>query len=106
MFLFNLQWLYGFVLFFYPGGNASLRSASLPWHVLFGLFVYVLAVGTATLGFLEKLTFLENSGLAKFGAEAFLVNFTAIITVLFGFFVVLSVISLGPRAADDDYAPI
>lgn len=82
-----------------------MRQASLPWHVLFGLIVYVLAVATAALGFLEKLTFLENSGLAKYGAEAMLVNFTALITVLFGAFVVISVISQG-STAEDDYTAI
>ncbi|GMN44615.1 hypothetical protein TIFTF001_013820 [Ficus carica] len=77
------------------------RSESLPWHVVFGIFVYVLAVATASLGFLEKLTFLENSGLDKYGSEAFLVNFTAIVTLLFGAFVILSVLSQPPPSADD-----
>ncbi|XP_058205906.1 transmembrane ascorbate ferrireductase 1 [Rhododendron vialii] len=100
--LYGIQWLYGFVAFFYPGGTAAIRRESLPWHVLFGIFVYILAVATATLGFLEKLTFLENSGLAKYGSEAFLVNFTAIITVLYGTFVLLTALSQGP--VEDDYS--
>lgn len=100
--LYGIQWIYGFVVFFYPGGTPLIRKESLPWHVLFGLFVYVLAVGNAALGFLEKLTFLENSGLAKYGSEAFLVNFTAIVTVLFGTFVLLTVLSQGP--GEDDYS--
>ncbi|KAK7343683.1 hypothetical protein VNO77_12614 [Canavalia gladiata] len=99
--LYGIQWIYGFVIFFFPGGTTDIRRYSLPWHVLFGLFVYVLAVATAALGFLEKLTFLENSGLAKYGSEALLVNFTAVITILFGAFVVLSAISDAPAAADD-----
>ncbi|RXI08416.1 hypothetical protein DVH24_022560 [Malus domestica] len=88
--LYGIQWIYGFLTFFYPGGSPTLKSESIPWHVVFGIIVYLLAVGNASLGFLEKLTFLENSGLDKFGTEAFLVNFTAIITVLFGIFVILS----------------
>lgn len=79
-----------------------LRSDSLPWHVFFGLFIYVLAVGNATLGFLEKLTFLEAAGLAKYGSEAFLVNFTAVVTILYGGFVVFSVLS--PAPPEDDYS--
>ncbi|KAE9464898.1 hypothetical protein C3L33_03211, partial [Rhododendron williamsianum] len=94
--------LYGFVAFFYPGGSAAIRRESLPWHVLFGIFVYILAVATASLGFLEKLTFLENSGLAKYGSEAFLVNFTAIVTILYGTFVLLTALSQGP--VEDDYS--
>ncbi|CAJ2630042.1 unnamed protein product [Trifolium pratense] len=103
--LYGIQWIFGFVVFFYPGGSSELRRESVPWHVLFGLFVYILALATSSLGFLEKLTFLESSGVAKYGSEAFLVNFNAIITILFGTFVVLSAISQAPPAADD-YAPI
>ncbi|KAI4347538.1 hypothetical protein L6164_008345 [Bauhinia variegata] len=104
--LYGIQWIFGFVIFFYPGGTPGIRRESLPWHVLFGLLVYVLAVGTASLGFLEKLTFLESSGIAKYGSEAFLVNFTALVAILFGAFVVLSAISEGPASPQDDYAPI
>ncbi|KAI0493748.1 hypothetical protein KFK09_023873 [Dendrobium nobile] len=91
--LYGIQWIYGFVTFYYPGAAAGLRSSSLPWHVLFGLFVYILGVATAELGFLEKLTFLQNSGLAKYGTEAFLVNFTALVVILLGTSVVISAIA-------------
>ena len=98
----NLQWLYGFLVFFYPGGSIGLRSESVPWHVVFGLTVFTLAVGNAAIGFLQKLTFLENSGLAKYGSEALLVNFTAVITILFGAFVILSVLSQSPAEDDEN----
>ncbi|RYR09040.1 hypothetical protein HN51_069835 [Arachis hypogaea] len=79
--LYAIQWIFGFVMFFYPGGSESLRNQSIPWQVLFGLIVYVLALGTASLGFLEKLTFMESlAGVAKYGSEALIVNFTAIVT--------------------------
>ncbi|KAF9623940.1 hypothetical protein IFM89_006667 [Coptis chinensis] len=100
--LYGVQWLYGFLVFFFPGGSTALRSDSLPWHVLFGMFVYVLAVCSAVLGFLEKLTFLENSGLYKYGPEAFLVNFTAIVTTLYGAFVVFSAVT--PDRVVDDFS--
>ncbi|KAK0596909.1 hypothetical protein LWI29_020038 [Acer saccharum] len=99
--LYGIQWIYGFVIFFYPGGPTEIRSASLPWHVLFGVFVYVLAVANAALGFLEKLTFLETSGVAKYGSEALLVNFTAVLTIFYGAFVILSVLSLPVDHPDD-----
>ncbi|KAK8951146.1 putative ascorbate-specific transmembrane electron transporter 2 [Platanthera zijinensis] len=104
--LYGIQWIYGFLTFFYPGGAAGLRRSSLPWHVLFGLFVYVLAVATAELGFLEKLTFLQSGGLAKYGSEAFLVNFTALVVILFGAFVVISAVA--PAHVEDPrgYVPI
>ncbi|XWS50529.1 hypothetical protein CRYUN_Cryun12cG0094600 [Craigia yunnanensis] len=103
--LYGIQWIYGFLVFFYPGGSTELRSESLPWHVLLGLFVYILAVGNANIGFLEKLTFLESSGLAKYGAEAYLVNFTAIVTIFYGAFVIFTVFSQPPQE-DHSYSAI
>lgn len=96
--------MYSFIVFFFPGGSSNLRSGLLPWHAMLGLFAYILAVGNAVLGFLEKLTFLENGGLDKYGSEAFLINFTAIITILFGAFVVLtaSAKSPSPASSNDD----
>ncbi|KAL5727536.1 ascorbate ferrireductase (transmembrane) [Ranunculus cassubicifolius] len=104
--LYGIQWLYGFLVFFFPGGTTALRGESLPWHAFFGMFVYVLAVCTATLGFLEKLTFLESGGLAKYGTEAFLVNFTAIITILYGAFVIFIAVAPAEVVDEHGYAPI
>ncbi|KAL0682387.1 hypothetical protein Bca4012_049234 [Brassica carinata] len=100
--LYALQWLYSFINYFFPGGSSTLRRDLLPWHIFSGVFVYVLAVGNSVLGFLEKLTFLEKSGLDKFGSEAFLVNFMAIITILFGTFVLLIVYSKSPPSVEED----
>ncbi|KAK1308536.1 putative ascorbate-specific transmembrane electron transporter 1 [Acorus calamus] len=75
-----------------PGATMTFRRDALPWHVIFGLFVYILAIATAELGFLEKLTFLQSSGLDKYGSEAFLVNFTALVVVFLGASVVLSAV--------------
>ncbi|OMO95939.1 Cytochrome b561, eukaryote [Corchorus capsularis] len=104
--IYGLQWIYGFLVFFYPGGSGGLRSESLPWHVLVGMFVYILAVATAAIGFLEKLTFLEVSGVDKYGAEAYLVNFTAIVTILYGAFVVLTCFTQAHQADDYSYSAI
>ncbi|OAY48287.1 hypothetical protein MANES_06G146900v8 [Manihot esculenta] len=99
--LYGLQWIYGFLVFFFPGGSTTIRSESLPWHVIVGVFAYILAVANAAIGFLEKLTFLENSGLAKYGSEALLVNFTAAVAIFYGAFVILTVVSQGPPVEDD-----
>ncbi|XP_042035919.1 transmembrane ascorbate ferrireductase 1-like [Salvia splendens] len=104
--LYGIQWVYGFLVFFFPGGTPTIRSESLPWHVLFGIFVYILAIATAALGYLEKLTFLENSGLEKYGSEAFLVNFTAIVTVLYGTFVILTTLCQSPTEDEYSYSAI
>lgn len=58
------------------------------------------------LGFLEKLTFLESSGLYKYGSEAFLVNFTAIVVVFLAASVVMSTISPANIDEAHQYAPI
>ncbi|XP_058075896.1 probable ascorbate-specific transmembrane electron transporter 1 [Magnolia sinica] len=100
--LYAIQWIFGFVVFFFPGAHPAVRGEALPWHVRFGLIIYVLALATAELGFLEKLTFLENSGLAKYGPEAFLVNFNALVVVLFGAFVVIAAVA--PAHAEETYA--
>ncbi|KAJ6747985.1 CYTOCHROME B561-RELATED [Salix purpurea] len=102
--LYGIQWIYGFTVFFSRGGSTAIRSKSLPWHVLFGILLYILAVGNAALGFLEKLTFLQSSGIARRGPEALLVNFTAVITILYGVFVILSVLSQAPEEDDDSYS--
>ncbi|KAK4283177.1 hypothetical protein QN277_000159 [Acacia crassicarpa] len=104
--LYGVQWIYGFVIFMYPGGDPCLRSVSMPWHIVFGLMVYVMVVAAAVLGYLEKLTFLENKGLAKFGSQAYLVNFTSVVTVLFAVLVVFCAVTSPPAPAYEDYAPI
>ncbi|KAI4330878.1 hypothetical protein MLD38_029121 [Melastoma candidum] len=91
--LYGIQWIYGFLIFLFPGGSSAVRSETVPWHIVLGLIIFSLAVGNAAIGLLEKLTFLESASLAKFGAEAYLVNFTAVVTVLYGVFVVFSVLS-------------
>ncbi|KVI10130.1 cytochrome b561, eukaryote [Cynara cardunculus var. scolymus] len=65
-----------------------------------------IAVANSALGFLEKLTFLESSGIDKYGSEAFLVNFTAIVAVLYGTFVLLTALSRAPAEDDNSYSPI
>ncbi|OEL14330.1 Ascorbate-specific transmembrane electron transporter 2 [Dichanthelium oligosanthes] len=100
------KWIFGLVTFFFPGAAPNLRKSLLPWHILFGLFVYILALANAELGFLEKLTFLESSGLDKYGTEAFLVNFTALIVVLFGASVMVAAIAPARLEEPQGYAPI
>ena len=103
----TLQWIFGFVTFFFPGAAPDVRRGALPWHALFGLFVYVLTLATAELGFLEKLTFLQSSGLDKYGPEALLVNFTALVVVLFGAAVVVAAVAPAAKVDEPEgYAPI
>ncbi|XP_006652569.1 probable ascorbate-specific transmembrane electron transporter 2 [Oryza brachyantha] len=105
--LYGIQWIFGFAAFFFPGAAPHVRRGALPWHVLFGLLVYVLTLATAELGLLEKLTFLQSSGLDKYGAEAFLVNFTGLVVVLFGAAVVVAAVApVHVEEEPEGYAPI
>ncbi|XP_048544299.1 probable ascorbate-specific transmembrane electron transporter 2 [Triticum urartu] len=92
--LYALQWLAGFLAFFFPGAAPETRRSAVPWHAVLGLLVFALAVGNAQLGFLEKLTFLQSARLVgKYGAEALLVNFTAVIVLLLGIAVVIATVN-------------
>lgn len=95
--LYAAQWLAGFLAFFYPGAPPETRRSSVPWHAVLGLVVFALAVGTAQLGFLEKMTFLQAPParlVSKYGAEALLVNFTAVVVLLLGIAVVLATVDV------------
>ncbi|XP_057842264.2 probable ascorbate-specific transmembrane electron transporter 2 [Cryptomeria japonica] len=90
--LFGLQWVVGFISFLYPGASKNRRARIVPWHLFFGLFLYVMAIVTVETGILEKLTFEEFKGLNRFSSEAMLVNSTAIVILIFAMLVVLSTI--------------
>lgn len=94
--LYAIQWAAGFLAFFFPGASAATRRRAVPWHAVCGLLVFVLAVGNAQLGFLEKLTFMQGPPLRlpRYGAEALLVNFTAIVVLLLGVAVVLATVTV------------
>lgn len=88
------QWIVGFVTFFFPKASVTARQTLVPWHAIFGLFIYLLAIGNVQLGFIEKLTFLQLlGGLGKYGSEAFLVNFMALVVIFLGAAVVLSTVN-------------
>ncbi|GAB4831761.1 hypothetical protein Ancab_005773 [Ancistrocladus abbreviatus] len=92
--LFGIQWAAGFVTFLYPGGSKSSRASLLPWHVFFGVYVYVLAIGTTATGILEKATFLQHSKvILHYSTEAMLINSLGILTVVLGGLVILAVIA-------------
>ncbi|KAJ6766424.1 CYTOCHROME B561-RELATED [Salix purpurea] len=92
--LFAIQWAAGFVTFWYPGGSRNSRATLLPWHVFFGVYIYALAVVTATTGILEKATFLQtNKVISHYSAEALLVNSLGILMIVLGGFVVLATIT-------------
>ena len=92
-----MQWVLGFLTFWYPGYAPSVRKELLPWHVFFGITIYVLALATAELGFLEKLTFLQKAGVVgQWSGEAMFVNIIGLLLFIFGVIVLLTAIIPSP----------
>ncbi|OMO80128.1 Cytochrome b561, eukaryote [Corchorus capsularis] len=92
--LFGFQFAAGFATFWYPGGSRNGRATLLPWHVFFGMYIYALAIATATTGILEKLTFLQtNKVISRYSTEALLVNSLGILIVVLGGFVILATLT-------------
>lgn len=90
----TMQWAIAFGRFWYPGGSGNSRAALLPWHVFLGIYIYALAVATATTGFLEKATFLQtNKVISRYSLEAILVNSLGILVVVMGGLVTLAIIA-------------
>ncbi|OAY77288.1 putative ascorbate-specific transmembrane electron transporter 1, partial [Ananas comosus] len=85
--LYALQWLLGFTYFLFPGSTMTMRADYAPWHIFFGVVIFLMAVCSAETG-LSKIVFPG----AKLGREAFLANFTGVAILLFGVAVVFGVI--------------
>lgn len=90
--LFGLQWIAALLTFAFPGASKQRREAIYPWHVFLGVFLYAMAIGTAELGILERLTFQQFMGMDRFSKEAMLVNSTGLIILIFSMLVVLSTV--------------
>lgn len=58
--LFSCQLLFGFVSFLFPKLPEGLRAVYLKVHVFFGVFIFMMAIGTALLGINEKLFFTKT----------------------------------------------
>ncbi|CAH2079765.1 unnamed protein product [Thlaspi arvense] len=94
LFLFAFQWAAGFVTFWYPGGSRNSRASLMSWHVFLGVYIYALALVTATTGILEKVTFLQvNQVITRYSTEAMLVNTMGVLILVLGGFVVLAVVT-------------
>ena len=81
-----VQWLVAFVYFVFPGAMMTMRADYAPWHIFFGIVIFLMAVCTAETG-LARFIFPNN-----YPSEAFVVNFTGIAIFMFGVAVVLAII--------------
>ncbi|KAK3863712.1 hypothetical protein Pcinc_030539 [Petrolisthes cinctipes] len=86
--LFCFQWVSGLVTFLLPGLRPSVRSAYLPVHQFFGLFIFVSGIATALVGITEKTFFTMMKTYSNLPPEAILINFSGITLILFGAIVV------------------
>lgn len=78
-----LQWLFGFVNFWFLKASEPTRILLLPLHVSAGLAIFLLTVCTAETGFVQ----ID----AAPGAESRLINFTGLFILLFAVAVSISV---------------
>ncbi|KAK8931080.1 putative ascorbate-specific transmembrane electron transporter 1 [Platanthera zijinensis] len=86
--LYVIQFVIGFACFLFPGATKGRRVDVKPWHAFFGVVIFILAVFTSGTGLIQRFRFLN----LLTGSEALVLNFTGIAIVLFGIFVVLSVV--------------
>jgi cytochrome b-561 len=83
-----LQFLFGFSAFMLPRGDKSNRGRYAPWHILFGLVIFFLAIITAMAGLTERFFFLN----LRRSQEALVVNFTGLLIFLYGVSVLFTVL--------------
>jgi len=81
--LFAGQWILGFSAFLFPKFSPDIRSVLLPFHQYFGSAILILSVAAALLGHLEKMIWSNMAGYKARDAEAYLVNFTGMLLILF-----------------------
>ncbi|KAF3788431.1 putative transmembrane ascorbate ferrireductase 2 [Nymphaea thermarum] len=87
--LFGLQWLIGFVTFWYPGAAILTRTRFRPWHIFSGLTIFIMAICSAETGLVSKAQFLSLT----LGDEALMIKMIGLTVLLFGISVGLCVSS-------------
>ncbi|KAK1380666.1 putative ascorbate-specific transmembrane electron transporter 1 [Heracleum sosnowskyi] len=86
--LFGLQFLFAFFSFVFPGSDSGTRSRMAPYHMFFGIVIFLMAIISAETGLVERFIFL---GLRR-SQEALIMNFTGLLILLFGIAVGFAVI--------------
>ncbi|KAA8529857.1 hypothetical protein F0562_034374 [Nyssa sinensis] len=86
--LFGLQWVLAFFSFWWPGAQMPAKAGLAPWHIFFGMVIFLMAILSAETGLVEKFIF---SSLQR-SQEALIVNFTGLLILLFGISVGLTVL--------------
>ncbi|XP_071036100.1 transmembrane ascorbate-dependent reductase CYB561 isoform X2 [Parasteatoda tepidariorum] len=83
---FCLQYIGGFVVFLYPGLPANWRAKIMPFHLFFGVGIFVMSVAAAGMGLTEKL--LWTSGYSKLHAQGIIGNLIGLLILVFSLLIV------------------
>ncbi|XP_001950854.1 cytochrome b561 [Acyrthosiphon pisum] len=86
--MFLSQLFSGLWCFLYPGAAKQHRETLAPYHVFFGISIFILAVATAVLGFCEKIIFSLDKQYKLLPAEGVLGNILGILCVVYCLLVV------------------
>lgn len=104
--LFSFQLVFGFVSFLFPRLPDAPRESYLRVHTFFGVFIFVLAIGTCLMGITENLLFKVKT-YSTFPAQGVLANILGLLLVLLAGFVVFVVTNPGYKRVDsDEQAPL
>ncbi|XP_008328833.1 transmembrane ascorbate-dependent reductase CYB561 [Cynoglossus semilaevis] len=82
--LFFSQWIMGLLFFLFPVASSRLRAAYLPVHVVCGVVLLVMSIGTSLLGITEKLLFSILTTYSSFPPEGVFANILGLVLVSFG----------------------
>ncbi|XP_060196421.1 probable transmembrane ascorbate ferrireductase 3 [Lycium barbarum] len=86
--LYILQWIIGLCMYMLPYARVETRKENLPWHISGGRAIFYMTIVAALTGLMQKSTWMQ---LPLFSGESLLINFLAILTLLFGVTVDMSV---------------
>eukprot|EP00243_Klebsormidium_subtile_P011106 TRINITY_DN616_c0_g1_i3.p1 TRINITY_DN616_c0_g1~~TRINITY_DN616_c0_g1_i3.p1 ORF type:complete len:205 (-),score=35.12 TRINITY_DN616_c0_g1_i3:757-1371(-) len=107
--LYFAQWLGGLVAFVLPVTARAPRGKFVPYHAFAGTFLYVLGLATASLGILEKVTFLLDYGTYGYHAgELYLADFLGLTIWVTGAAVLLTLLEPWKKALapESEYATV
>ncbi|KAM7255294.1 hypothetical protein ACFE04_020535 [Oxalis oulophora] len=79
------DWVFGLVVYFFPGAPNETRIWMMPWHICGGRALFYVAVAAALTGMMEQSSYIQGL------TESRLANFIGISILLYGVFVDLSV---------------
>ncbi|XP_050275627.1 probable ascorbate-specific transmembrane electron transporter 1 [Quercus robur] len=87
--LYGLQFVLGFLAYFFPGAEWTARATLLPWHIFVGMVIFFFAMVNAEIGLSGF-----SQTVSSF-SERYIVNFTGLLILLYAISVTFVVILPG-----------